>query len=266
MAQDRVVIVTGAARGIGLACARRFYQDGARVVLADIDAEAGERATDALSAKSDRALFIACDVGDRLAVHNLVAETLAAFGRVDVLINNAGIIAPGDILALSEDDFDRVQRVNIKGAFLCAQAVAKQIVTQIETDGDRAEDCRKRYGIINMSSINAVTAMPQQLAYNVSKGGMQQLTRAMALSLAKYGVRVNGIGPGSINTDVLKAVASDPKVVKKLLSRTPLGRIGDPDEVAGVAAFLASPDASYITGEIIYVDGGRLALNMVVDS
>ena len=138
------------------------------------------------------------------------------------------------------------------------------MVDQIEEDGERAEDVRRRYAIINMSSVNGVMALPDQLAYCATKGAINQLTKSMALSLAKYGIRVNAIGPGSINTDVLKAVADNPEAMDKIMSRTPLQRIGDPDEIASVASFLASRDASYITGTTIYADGGRLALNYTV--
>lgn len=265
MPDERVVIVTGAARGIGLACARRFAADGCKVVIADIDEEAGEAAARELAAPGDRALYVRCDVSQWLDVHNMIAETLAAYGRLDVLVNNAGVMAPGDVLALSEADFDAVLGVNLKGAFLAGQAAARQMVSQIEAGEGRLEEARRRYAIVNMSSINAEFAMPAQLAYAVSKGGLNQLTRAMALALAPKGVRVNAIGPGSVSTDMLKGVSADPAAKAALLSRTPIGRFADPDEIASVAAFLASQDASYITGEVIYVDGGRRALNTIID-
>ncbi len=263
MGQARVAVITGAARGIGLACARRLVEGGAKVVLGDIDDEAGELAAEELG--RDRAVFVRCDIGERLAAHNLVAETLTAFDRLDILINNAGIVEAGDVLSLSEANFDRVLGVNLKGAFLASQAAAKQMVAQIQSAAERIEDARRRYSIINISSVNGVTAMPDQLAYNVSKGGLDQLTRSMALSLARRGIRVNSVAPGSVNTDVLRAVLSNDEAMARMVSRTPMGRIADPDEVANVVNFLASPEASYITGEVIYVDGGRRALNMVMD-
>ncbi|HZN31294.1 MAG TPA: SDR family oxidoreductase, partial [Xanthobacteraceae bacterium] len=169
----------------------------------------------------------------------------------------AGIIHAADFLDLKEADFDRVLRVNLKGAFLVGQAAARRMVAQVK-------DGRPPGTIINMSSINAVVAIPNHAPYCVSKGGLDQLTKVMALSLAPYGIRVNAIGPGSIMTDILKAVASDREAKRRLLARTPLGRIGDPDEIAAVAVFLASEDASYVTGQTIYADGGRLGLNYTV--
>ena len=261
---DRVAIVTGGANGIGKACARRLSEDGCHVVIADIDSNAGQALAEELGSDKGKALFVSCNVADRLAVNNLLSETRSTFERLDVLVSNAGIVAGGDILTLSESDFDKVIGVNLRGAFLVAREAARQMVDQIEEDGERAEDVRRRYAIINMSSVNGVMALPDQLAYCATKGAINQLTKSMALSLAKYGIRVNAIGPGSINTDVLKAVADNPEAMDKIMSRTPLQRIGDPDEIASVASFLASRDASYITGTTIYADGGRLALNYTV--
>ena len=262
---DKVVLVTGGASGIGFACARRFFEDGYKVVIADSNEGEGERALDDLGVdaeiKDARAIFVPCDISDKLAVHNLVAEALSAFGRIDVLINNAGIALRGGIVDLSESDFDRVLAVNLRGAFLVSKAVVRQMVEEIDNRDDRSGLSQRPYSIINMSSINEDVALPDYLAYTISKGGMRQMTRAMALELAPRGIRVNAIGPGSIKTAMLAGVSGDKSAHEKIMSRTPLGRIGHPDEIAGVAAFLASEDASYITGQTIYADGGRMALN-----
>jgi glucose 1-dehydrogenase len=252
---DKVAIVTGAARGIGLAIATRYLAEGARVIIADADLIAGEAAAKSLDATHCR--FVAADVGDARYVERVIAETVAAFGRLDILVNNAGIIHTADFLDIAETDFDRVLRVNLKGAFLVGQAAARQMVAQVKAGGAPG-------AIVNMSSVNAVVAIPNQVPYCVSKGGIDQLTKVMALSLAPYGIRVNAIGPGSIMTDILKGVASDMEAKRRLLARTPLGRIGAPEEVASIASFLASDDASYVTGQTIYCDGGRLGLNYTV--
>lgn len=258
---DRVVIITGAAKGIGLACARRFFEDGCYVVMADRDEKTGQKAAYDIDQTGRRAIYIDCDVSDKLSVHNLMATTLNHFNRVDVLINNAGIALPGGVLDLSEDDFDRVLGVNLRGAFLVSKAVVAFMVEEIENREDRSRLTDRPYAIINMSSINDRVAIPDYLAYCVSKGGLQQMTKAMSLELAPYGIRVNAIGPGSVKTDMLAGVVGDEKAMAKIYARTPLGRVAQADEVAGVAAFLASEDASYVTGETIYVDGGRSALN-----
>jgi glucose 1-dehydrogenase len=251
--KDKVAIVTGAARGIGLAIARRYVAEGARVTIADIDAAAGEAAARALG----NALPLVPSAGHAESAENVVAETCRAFGDLDILVNNAGIIHGADFLELAEADFDRVLRVNLKGAFLVGQAAARRMVTQVKAG-------KPPGSIINISSINAVVAIANHTPYCVSKGGIDQLTKVMALALAPYGIRVNAIGPGSIMTDILKAVATDKEAKRRILARTPLGRIGEPDEIASVAVFLASQEASYMTGETIYADGGRLALNYTV--
>lgn len=257
MALDgKTAIVTGGAGGIGLAIAQRFLREGARVMIADVNQSKGDKAEHDLSGLG-QVRFFKADIGKRLDIHNLVAATIDAFGDIDILVNNAGIVHGADFLDLKEEDFDRVLRVNLKGSFLAGQAVARFMVEKVAGGGAAGS-------IVNMSSVNAVFALPEQLAYSVSKGGVNQLTKAMALSLAPYGIRVNAIGPGSILTDMLASVNSDPDDKKRLLSRTPLGRIGEPSEIAAIAAFLASDDASYITGQTIYADGGRLALNYTV--
>ena len=257
----RVAIVTGGARGIGFACARRLLQDGYQVVIADSDESAGKLAMADLEAFEEQARFVVCDVSDQLSVHNLIAETVSVFGRIDVLINNAGIALKGGIIDLDPDDFDRVIGVNLRGAFLVSRAVINYMISEIDNREDRSRLTDRPYCIINMSSINDTVAIPDYLAYTISKGGMLQMTKSMALELAPYGIRVNAIGPGSVKTDMLAGIANDDAAMNKIMMRTPLGRLGQPDEIANVAAFLASEESSYITGQCIYVDGGRLALN-----
>lgn len=255
--QGKTAIVTGAARGIGLAIAERFIRDGAKVVLSDIDASAGGAEAKRLAGSAGSARFVRADVGAAADVAALVAEAEDAFGAIDILVNNAGISHAADFLDLTEADFDRVLRVNLKGSFLVGQAVARRMVARAKEGGAPG-------AIINMSSVNAVMTIPTLTAYNVSKGGVGQLTRNMAIALAPYGIRVNAIGPGSISTEMLKSVANDDAARRVLLSRTPLLRFGEASEIASIAAFLASDDSSYVTGETIFADGGRLALNYVV--
>ena len=246
--QGRVAIVTGGSQGIGEACVRRFAQEGAQVVIADVADARGQ----ALAAELG-ALYVHCDVGDKAQVDALVAEVLRAHGRIDVLVNNAGIFKAADFLDVTEADFDAVLRVNLKGAFLVGQAVA------------RAMAQAGRGSIVNMSSVNGVMAIPTIASYNVSKGGINQLTRAMALALADKGVRVNAVGPGTIATELAAAaVLTSDEAKNKIMMRTPLKRLGEPSEVADVVAFLASDASSYVTGEIIMIDGGRMALNYTV--
>jgi glucose 1-dehydrogenase len=253
--ENKVAIVTGGAHGIGLAIARRYVAEGANVVIGDVDAAAGEAA--ARDVGGGRCSFVRADVGDKGDAERLVDAALARFGGLDVLVNNAGIVHGADFLDIAEADFDRVLRVNLKGAFLVGQAAARRMVAAVGAG-------KAPGAIINMSSVNAVVAIPNQVPYCVSKGGLSQLTKVMALSLAPYGIRVNAIGPGSIMTDILRSVGSDRDARRRILSRTPLGRIGEPEEIASVAVFLAGADSSYITGQTIFADGGRLPLNYVM--
>ncbi|MEQ8267471.1 MAG: SDR family NAD(P)-dependent oxidoreductase [Parvibaculum sp.] len=250
----KVAIVTGGASGIGRAIAHAFADEGAKVVIADIEEEAGEKTAAEIVDRGGEAVFRYCDVGERLDVRNLVCAAGDAFEKIDILVNNAGVVSKGsDFLTLEEEEFDRVIRINLKGHFLVGQAVAQRMVAQIE-EGHAPGT------IINMSSINAVVAIPAQAAYSASKGGIKQLTEAMALSLAPYGIRVNAIGPGTIQT-AMAGTVNEPAAQKAILSRTPLGRVGQPEEIASLAVFLASDGASYMTGQTVYADGGRLSLN-----
>ncbi len=251
--QGKVSIITGAANGIGQACARLFAQQGAKVVLADIQDAPGQALAQELVAQGHQASFVHCDVGIKADVDALVEQVMQQHGRIDVLVSNAGIFKASPFLEVSESDFDEVLRVNLKGAFLMGQAAARAM----KTTGGGA--------IVHMSSVNGVMAIPEIASYNVSKGGINQLTRAMALALADDGIRVNAVAPGTIATELARqAVLTSDAARSKILSRTPMKRLGEPEEVARAVAFLASDASSYITGEILTIDGGRTALNYTV--
>jgi NAD(P)-dependent dehydrogenase (short-subunit alcohol dehydrogenase family) len=247
--KNRIAIITGAARGIGLACAERFVAEGAHVVIVDVLDEIGKA-----EAKRLGATYMHCDVSKSSDVRAVVAAVVRQHGAVDILLNNAAISISGDFLDMSEADYDKVIDVNLKGSFLMLQACAREMVKQV-AGGKPAGS------IINMSSVNDTLAIPGIVSYCVAKGGVSQLTRATSISLAPHGIRVNAIGPGSIKTDMLKAVVNDKAAMAHVMSRTPMGRVGEPSESASIAMFLASDDSSYVTGQTIYADGGRMPLN-----
>ncbi len=251
--EGQVIVITGASQGIGAACAERLAADGAALALWDVNDEQGSVLAARLAESGTRAIYVHCNVASKAEVDTAVAATLATFTRIDGLINNAGIFKAADFLEITEEDWDAVIGVNLKGAFLVGQAVAREMVKA----GSGA--------IVNMSSVNGITAIPGIASYNASKGGINQLTRAMALALADHHIRVNAVAPGTIATELAKnAVLTSDDARARIISRTPMRRLGEPNEVADVAAFLLSSAASYMTGEIVYVDGGRLALNYTV--
>ena len=238
-------VVTGAAHGIGEAIARRFVAEGASVVLADID-EAG---VDALAAELGQ-IAVRVDVSRKVEIDALFDRVERDWGALDILVNNAGVTHAADLLDLTEEDFDRVFAINMKSALFGTQRAAR-----IMGAGS---------AIVNMSSVNAVLGIPNQIPYAVSKGALKQLTNVTALALAPRGIRVNAIGPGTILTDLARSIMTDRAAEERILSRTPLGRTGSPDEVATIAVFLACDESSYVTGQTIYPDGGRLGLNYTV--
>ena len=242
-----IALVTGGARGIGYASAQALAEDGARLILADIDADGVQVAAAKLGGDT---VGLVCDMSDAAQIAAMFDRIEADHGAVSILVNCAGIAMPGDFLETSPEDFRKVIDLNLTGTFVALQRAAKTMVAQ-----------KIKGTVINMSSINAVVTIPTIAAYCASKGGVMQLTKAAAMALAPHGIRVNAIGPGSIDTAMLAGVNANPDAMKMVMSRTPMQRLGAAREIGDVVAFLASPKASYITGETIYVDGGRLALN-----
>ena len=247
----RVALVTGAGRGIGAATAKRLAQEGARVTLADLDEEGCAQVAkdiEALGVDGAEALPIRCDVSDAALVQATVDATLERFGQLDILVNNAGILRDNLIFKMSDDDWDRVIGVHLRGAFLCARAAQKPMV-------------ERRYGrIISLSSTSAL-GNRGQVNYSAAKAGLQGLTRTLAIELGPFGVTANAVAPGFIDTDMTRATAERLKLTPEQFQAgvsqlIPLRRVGQPAEVASVIAFLASDDASYVSGQTIYVAGG----------
>jgi NAD(P)-dependent dehydrogenase (short-subunit alcohol dehydrogenase family) len=248
----KIAVITGAAQGIGRACAERFLSEGAKVVLGDVNAER-LNATAAEIGTPETVLAKVTDVSKKADVEALVAAAVERFGRIDVMVNNAGICPIVPFLDVTEDTYDKVLAVNLKGAFFGTQAAGRQMIAQGQGGV-----------IINMSSVNSGLANPNVAPYAISKGGMNQVTGTGAVAFAPHGIRVVGVGPGTIMSEMVKGDFINTAGHKAIMMRTPLGRYGEPEEVASVVAFLASDDASYITGETIYPDGGRRVLNYVM--
>lgn len=243
--EGKRAVITGAAQGIGRGIAEAFVAEGAELLLVDIDAAKLDETATALGQKS-----ITADVSKKAEIERIFARVEVRWGGLDVLVNNAGVTHPAELDDLTEEDFDRVFAINLKSALWATQSAAR-----LMSEGA---------AIVNMSSVNAVLAIPNQIPYAISKGAMKQLTNVTALALAPRGIRVNAIGPGSIMTDMLRGIMNDKAAEDRIMSRTPLGRCGAVEEVAAVAVFLASGESSYITGQTIYPDGGRLGLNYTV--
>lgn len=249
--EGKVAIVTGAGRGIGRGCAKRFAAEGAAVVAADVYDEGGVEVAAEIESEGGKAVFAHCDISDSAQAAALVQTAVDTYGGLDVSLNCAGIIPidGSDVLETEEAEWDRVIGVNLKGTFLICQAAAREMT-------------KKGTGsIINIASVTALMAIGNQAAYVASKAGVNGLTKSMAIGLAHRGVRVNAIGPGSIETDMMAVILTDEEATARVMARTPLNRMGQPEDIAGTALFLASDDSSYITGQTIYVEGGRLALN-----
>ncbi|MEO9514302.1 MAG: SDR family oxidoreductase [Paracoccaceae bacterium] len=245
MTDKPIALVTGAAQGIGLACAEALAEDGYDLILSDINADGVAASAEKLGGSA-----ITCDMGDLDQINAMFATIAADHGPISALVNNAGVAMPGDFLTYDVDTFQKVIDINLRSVFVATQLAARVMVEH-----------KIAGAIVNMSSINAQVAIPAIPAYCASKGGVMQLTKVAALALAKDNIRVNAVGPGSIDTAMMPGVNANPEAFKAAMSRTPLGRAGDAREIGDVVAFLCSKKSSYITGETIYVDGGRLGLN-----
>jgi len=239
--KDKVALITGGGSGIGAAVARRFAQEGAKIAIGDVDVEGAEKVAAEIKDAGGEALICKADVRKRDEVEAMVDHVLREYGRLDILINNAGVTRDSLCARMSEEDWNFVVDVNLKGTFLCSKAAFRPMRKQ-------------RYGkIVNTASV-AVRGNIGQVNYSASKAGIIGLTRTLALEFARAGICVNCIAPGFIETPMTEGLPE--KVKEEALKRIPLGRLGKPEEVANLHLFLASPESDYITGQVFFIDGG----------
>lgn len=243
--QGKVAIITGASSGIGRAIAQVFAQEGAKVVCANLGHPGAERVVLEIKKKGGEAIFVKTDVSKEEEVKNMVETTIKKYGRLDILVNNAGILKWGDCCSISEKDWNEVLAVNLKGVYLGI----KYAIPKMKKGGS----------IINITSISGLIGIQNVAAYGTSKGGIIALTRDAAIDYAPQGIRVNAIAPGLIKTAMTKEILADPEMTKRLIECTPLKRIGKPKEVAYGALYLASEESSFMTGQVLVIDGGRTA-------
>ena len=248
--KDKVAIVTGARRGMGITHALVLAKDGVKVVVADISLEDCQKVVEEIEKNGGEAIAVKCDVSKKEEVKEMVKETVEKFGKVDILVNNAGITQFKPFLELTEEEWDRTIDINLKGYFLCAQATAEEMAKQ------------KAGVIVNIASVamgQQGIGFPTLVHYCASKGGIVGMTEALAVELAPFGIRVNAIAPGMIDTPMIDPVKKDPGTMEAMLARVPMHRVGKPKEVSNLVLFLASDASSYITGSTVVIDGGWLA-------
>ena len=246
--EGKVAIITGSGSGIGQAIAERFASEGADVVIDYRDAKDGpDQTISIIKAAGGKAVAVQADVTSLTDTKNLVDQAYAQLGRCDILVNNAGIEKHAAFCDVTEADYDAVLDVNLKGAFFLTQTFVK-----------RLRDAKKPGAVINVSSVHEDMVFPNFTSYCVSKGGMRMMMRNLAVELGPLGITVNNIAPGAIHTPINASLLADKPKLNALLANIPLGRMGEPDDVAGVAAFLASRDGSYVTGSTYFVDGGLI--------
>lgn len=248
--KNKVAIVTGARRGMGKSHALVLAKAGAKVVVSDISLEECQKVVDEIKKNGGEAMAVKCDVTKKEEVEEMVKKAVEKWGKVDVLVNNAGICQFKPFSELTEEEWDRTLNINLKGYFLCAQAATKEMVKQ------------KSGAIVNIASVDmgqVGVGMPNLVHYGASKGGVVAMTESLAVELAPYNIRVNAIAPGVIETPMSEAAKEDPKLLEQTLSRVPMKRMGKPEEVSNLVLFLASDVSSYITGSTVVIDGGWLA-------
>ena len=255
--EGRTAIVTGASSGVGLAVARRFVEEGATILMTDADETALGSEAGSLDEGEGRVHRWCCDLTEKLGIANLIASAADRLGHIDILVNANLKAVQGTLLDVDEEAFDTAYQVNLRSVFLLCQAVAKRMIQSHEEDANRP-----RGAIVNITSIAARRTVPELLPYSVSCAALDQLTRSMAVSLAPQGIRVNGVALGAVMTKGLKSALRDHQGLRDaMIDATPMGRIGESGEAAEAALFLASTRASFVTGQILAVDGGRTMLD-----
>ena len=244
--KDKVAIITGSTKGIGEACAHEFAKEGAKVVVTGRSVDLGGKVVADIKAVGGEALFVRCDIGQKSQIDGLIKATVDHFGTIDIVVNNAGVNHSADFFEITEEDWDWVMSVDLKGTFFVSQAAARVMVEQ-----------GKQGAIVNVSSVMAQLALANQIPYCAAKGGVNQLTKALALSLVDKGIQVNCCAPGPVLTELMQRVVHNEEKHKQLMDRLPIGRIATCEEIARVIVFLASKEAEFLVGQTIYPDGGR---------